>query len=379
MIGKLKKIMPAPVTPKIVSAAATFFSNLVRTRLFNVSPRRGPLFVTWLVTFECNAFCRFCGTHNLKKQFPDDLGRERSLAVAHEIGKSGVWVVGFTGGEVLMWPHLFDVISVLKQYGIAVYFVTNGLTLKENAAEIIRSGVDYIVVSIDSDEAAEHDSLRNVSGLFQKALEGMKHLRATRHGDRPLIKTTTILAKHSLAKADKILSLLNDYADVTSIQPIANDYANGPHNRSDSAINFLTFEAAERDVVERELAKFMLRHSEFNNAYFRGIPDYWFSPDRLKEKIHCWSPFLRLQIMPNGDVFHCTANPRYHAAGNLKTSSFIEIWSGKILRQQREEIRCHENHCICWTQDSSFNALFNSIPLLNKLPVINRNSRKTKL
>jgi MoaA/NifB/PqqE/SkfB family radical SAM enzyme len=87
--------------------------------------------VTWLPTFDCNAYCQFCGTHILHKKTPEALSRERSLEIAEEIGRSKTWVVGFTGGEVLLWPFLFDVIRILKQHHVIVYIVTNGLLLEK--------------------------------------------------------------------------------------------------------------------------------------------------------------------------------------------------------------------------------------------------------
>ena len=37
----------------------------------------------------------------------------------HEIGKSNVFVVGFTGGEVFLWPQLFEIIAILKEVDLS--------------------------------------------------------------------------------------------------------------------------------------------------------------------------------------------------------------------------------------------------------------------
>lgn len=110
---------------------------------------------------------------------------------------------------------------------------------------------------------------------------------------------------------------------------------------------------------------------EFNTSYYRNIPVYAFHPERLL-RIKCWSPFLRLQIMPSGTVVHCPVNPRYGIVGDLKKSSLMEVWNSETMMKHREEIRRHKNNCICWTQDSSFNAAIDETPFLNTLPVLKK-------
>lgn len=53
----------------------------------------------------------------------------------------------------------------LKSRGVTCYLVTNGLLLESLADEVVDSGLDWIVVSIDSDKPAEHDRNRHVEGL----------------------------------------------------------------------------------------------------------------------------------------------------------------------------------------------------------------------
>lgn len=177
LFSSISKIVPIPITGRALTAGVTLFTNLIYTRLLNRPSPRGPLFVTWVPSFDCNAFCRFCGTHTSHKQQPEDLPLKRCLEIADEIGRAKTWVVGFSGGEVLLWPYLFDVIRELKKHNIVVYIVTNGMLLEDFVDEILSSGVDYVVVSIDSDQAAEHDDVRQLFGLYAKAVKGMRKLR----------------------------------------------------------------------------------------------------------------------------------------------------------------------------------------------------------
>jgi MoaA/NifB/PqqE/SkfB family radical SAM enzyme len=349
----------------------TFLSNIYRTRILNIDAKRGPLFITWLCTYRCNANCRFCNTHEMNKRHPENLSLKRALEVAHEIGRAKTMVVGFTGGEVLLWPHLFEVIKVLKQYKIKVYLITNGLVLKKNVEKIIEAGIDTVVVSLDSQEAAEHDDNRRVPGIYEAALEGIKYLKEKRTNHAPIIKSTTVISKKNYLKIEQIIDRLTDLADVVSLQPVVTDYANGPHDINQAEKFSFIAGPEEKPLVEESLRRLIKKYPAFNNFYFKNIPTYWFSPERLL-KVNCWSPFLRLFIMPDGNVTHCPVIHKYATVGNINNMSLMEVWNSKLMKEQREEIRRHKNNCICWSQDTSFNAFLYSLPLLNKLPIFKR-------
>lgn len=356
---------------KIMKAISVFISSLIHTRLFNINSSRCPMFITWLCTYNCNAYCKFCSTHRIKKRFPDVLSRERALEVAHEIGKSGTVAVGFTGGEVLLYPYLFEVIRILKEYGVIIYILTNGLTLKENTESILDTGVDTIVVSVDSIVPQEHDMLKGKPGIYNALIEGIEYIKKKRVNNKPIIKTTTVLSKQNYTKIKDIIDYLSKIADVNSIQPISTGFANGVLNIPEKEKDSFLFSLKDELDFQKHLNNLIKHHHSFNTSYFKNISTFLFRPERLL-KIRCWSPFLRLQIQPNGEVFHCVINPRFGSVGNLNNMSLIDVWNSSEMMRQREVIRRHQNRCICWCQDTSFNIFLDSIPLINKLPVFMR-------
>lgn len=356
----------------LIKASVTFLSNIFRTYLLNSDAKRGPLFVSWLATYRCNANCHFCSTHELSRKFPDGVSLKRSLEIAHEIGRAKTWVAGFTGGEVFLWPHLFPVIKVLKQYKVNVYIITNGRLLKENAEKIIESGVDSVVVSIDSDFKKEHDDNRRVTGLYDSLTEGIERLKKLRKNKKPIIKSMTVLTKKNYPKIEKIITRLSEIVDVMSIQPVVSGYENAPHSisREEQANFFLKTE--EELAVEKAILELAARHKSFDNFYFKNIPAFWFHPEKLL-KVKCWAPFLRLSIMPTGETVFCGANSRYSSSlGNLNNQSLMAAWNSPKMKSAREEIRRHKNNCVCWTQDASFNAFMHRLPLVKHLPVLGR-------
>ncbi|MBF0473838.1 MAG: radical SAM protein, partial [Nitrospirae bacterium] len=234
------------------------------------------------------------------------------------------------------------------------------------------SGIDSVVVSIDSGDAKEHDFIRNNDGLFDILIDGITFLKAKRQDKKPIIKATTVLSKISLPKMSQIVSKLTSLTDIVSFQPIVGGYENSPHGQKDNNLKGLNFPHEERLFVEQLLSKFLKTNPSYNTNYYRSIPIFWFEKERLINKIKCWSPFLRLIIMPNGDTLHCMTNSRFNSLGNINEMSLMDVWNSNEMISQREIIRRHKNRCICWTQDASFNALADSIPFVNRMPVFNK-------
>ncbi len=367
---KVSRILPAGVTPRLFSGIVTFLSNILAGRVFNRPSPRGPLFVTWQLTFDCNAFCTFCSTHKLNKKHPESLALDRALLLADQIADSGTWVVGFTGGEVLMSPALFPLVRRLKSRGLVVYIVTNGKLLQQYAQDIIESGLDYVVVSLDSDKAAEHDDNRKVNGLFQAALDGIAEVKRLRTGSRPLIKTSTVLSAKNIDSVSGMLDFMETQGDVATVQPIVWGYKEHPHGKTKEQLHNFVFGDHERIRVEAAIHKAGDRHALFRSSYFRRIPQFWFDPDSLIKAVPCWSPFLRLSINPEGQALHC--GTRFGMVGNLAEQDLMAVWNSQEMISQREIVRTGRNRCICWSQDSSFNNLMSVVPLANRLPVLER-------
>jgi radical SAM protein with 4Fe4S-binding SPASM domain len=65
-----------------------------------------------------------------------------------------------------------------RQHGIILALATNGTTINREKAQQIRdSGVARVSVSLDGATAEVHDKMRQIPGAFDRALEGIRHLR----------------------------------------------------------------------------------------------------------------------------------------------------------------------------------------------------------
>ena len=135
-----------------------------------------PPIVFWNLTWNCNLKCVHCYINAVPGGRPGELGREEALRVARELVDAGVPLVVLSGGEPLLRPDFWDILSALE--GVRVGLSTNGTLITRSVAEkLAASGVSYVGVSLDSANPEVHDKIRGVRGAFRRALEGALNAR----------------------------------------------------------------------------------------------------------------------------------------------------------------------------------------------------------
>src|SRR6476469_6617433 len=102
----------------------------------------------------CNCRCVMCDiwkdNKNLKQLNEDDI---KDLLIS--LKKMGTQQVLMSGGEALLNPNFFRFCEILKKENIKISLLSTGLTLKKNAAALVR-WVDDVIISLDGNEAT-HD------------------------------------------------------------------------------------------------------------------------------------------------------------------------------------------------------------------------------
>ncbi|MEE9201707.1 MAG: radical SAM protein [Dehalococcoidia bacterium] len=134
----------------------------------------GPSSLIWLVTGRCNLACEHC--YASRFQVGEELSSEEASELIAEAARVGVQHLGLAGGEPLLRPDLFEIISGARSMGLGVGLVTNGGRVTPAAARALaRNGVG-VVVSLDGATAQTHDQRRG-AGSHRQALSALAHLR----------------------------------------------------------------------------------------------------------------------------------------------------------------------------------------------------------
>lgn len=135
----------------------------------------GPVTV-WNLTPACNLRCRHC----YAAARPADtalLSREEALRTVRTLAELKVPALLLSGGEPLMHPNLFEIITLARECGIRVTLSTNGTLIDDDdAARLKALDVAYVGISIDG-SPQEHDRFRGQEGAYARSLKAMRRCR----------------------------------------------------------------------------------------------------------------------------------------------------------------------------------------------------------
>jgi len=137
----------------------------------------------WEATIKCNLRCAHCRRLESNETAFRDLSTAQAENLVNQLVELGrkqtvMPVLVFSGGEPLCRDDLFGLIAYAKGLGIIPALATNGTMIDAGVAErIANSGIVRVAVSLDGATAEAHDRLRQMEGAFQRAIEGIRHLR----------------------------------------------------------------------------------------------------------------------------------------------------------------------------------------------------------
>jgi MoaA/NifB/PqqE/SkfB family radical SAM enzyme len=137
-----------------------------------------PITLVLMTTAACNMRCRHCSAERTMRQGGNGLSYEELCDVIDQFLEMGGSSVVFSGGEPTLHPRLLDLVARVPANKAITTMFTNGSRVDRSYAdELYSAGMFSALVSIDSPDAAEHDSRRNSEGAFDQAVQAARAVR----------------------------------------------------------------------------------------------------------------------------------------------------------------------------------------------------------
>jgi MoaA/NifB/PqqE/SkfB family radical SAM enzyme len=134
------------------------------SRIFQVHPLR-----------TCNLRCLHCYSESAPaqhEQLPAGIVWEAIRAAAAE----GYDVVGFSGGEPLLYEPLGELLAATRTLGVRLSVTTNGMLLDERRVGWLRDGDCLVAISLDG-RPESHNRMRGSSRAFESMQDRLPLLR----------------------------------------------------------------------------------------------------------------------------------------------------------------------------------------------------------
>lgn len=316
-----------------------------------------PRFLTYVVTFACNARCVMCGSW--KRGREGELSTEEIDRVLS--GLPPMDVVRLTGGEPFLRPDLTEIAALVERHlsPALIHVTTNGLrpdAVVEFCERRPRTTPLELLVSIDG-IGAKHDAVRGREGAFARALETVR-LLAPRQDELAvhLAVNQTVVDDEGLRQYRLLREVLAGLG-VRNAVVVANDQTAtyGEAGEVDvaptEAATLQTFGPLARealrdllDEVTADLAGYPFAERVAKGYYTRGARRRLLD-GKADPSPPCAALGAHLRLYPDGTVPTCHLNST--RVGDLRRQTFSDLWSGVRCEKQRRWVRACPG---CWAE-----------------------------
>lgn len=286
-------------------------------------PRAYPLTLFLEPTNQCNLQCPLCPTGsgrcqreqgNASLELVDRIFSEVSGRV-EEVG------LGFYG-EPCLHPQLVEIIKGAKSHQLKVKLYSNlTVTPVSGWQEVVASGLDHIVVSVDGVTDASYGRYRHGGSLAHviNNLEAVIKARSDLGRQSPIIEAQMLAMRHNVDEWPPLIEL----CEKLSVDVVKLKYLNlGPLPLPNQAQSYLPQDSrytyyGESGCCPREEFKEAVSQNTCKELYLGPVIIAW-----------------------NGDFMLCCRDPDGDfALGSVLTRSIWEFWNGKEMGLFRRRLR----------------------------------------
>lgn len=309
--------------------------NFVKCCINNfIFKKPAPFLLSYEITQRCNAKCSFCGYWRLKEPSLG-LPLDKIKKIFEDGYDLGCVFAIITGGEPLLRKDIPEVFKLAKNTGFSTVLLTNGYLLPKRINEIHKV-VDSINISIDFPDA-RHDKIRGLSGLLNRAIEG---IRLARKCGVAVNINCVVTAQHSLEDVRKLLFMAKELDTTVSFEPVfETPTSNGSILGSMTKEEACLLKIADWNFVKRMVE--MLLHYK-RNGFEKTVlnTDAFLNLMREKAGYICFPFSTQLGIAFNGDVTSmCVLGTPKGYLGNVLKQNLKEIWYSENARTLRDKYK----------------------------------------
>lgn len=301
-----------------MSTPTTSISQRLQER---ISRNTIPASVFFTLTERCHLHCQQC-------YLVEDPRAELSLSevkdALDQLAALGATSITFTGGEPLLRADIYEIIRYASHHGFAITLFTSGTPCNlERVQKLKEAGLHAVSVTLYAAEPTPHDAITQVTGSWQKTVDGLQHLRNV--GLQTEIKF--------LQMQDNLGQLIptRTLAERLGARFVVDFKVTATHDRKRHPLSM--------QVQADELAYLYHLMAERDPSFAKQLEPRHVAPNSTM----CGAGRTRVVIGSDGQVYPCM--DLIPSLGNLRTQSLQAIWQGQEVQKIRNLRRFEDPIC----------------------------------
>ena len=292
------------------------------------------------ITSFCNLRCRMCPKTNHSVNTAENNVMswdtfERLIPLLPNIESldlTGVW------GEAFLHPQLYvEMLKTIKKHGSDVYTISNGTLITDDLArQLVELELNKLIISLDAATPETYAAIRP-PGRFEDVLSGLKSISAWKKKlgrTQPRLELAFVGMTSNIEEFPRVVQLAHELGVAQVCLQAMGEYP-GRENESVAAhhkpLGRRFFEEGQRLGQELGVEVVLQPSDQFEE----DRKEQNILEDRRGYRKQCYDLWNKALVAATGNVLPCCASPV--SMGNLRDSSFEQIWRGPAFTQLRRQ------------------------------------------
>ncbi len=289
-----------------------------------------PARIDLALTYRCNLDCAHCYTGGPRNM--QELCTDEWLRVYEILWRKGIPQVVFTGGEPTLRDDLVTLVSEAEEFVTGL--VTNGVRLAELAEPLRDASLDYIQVTLESEDGQVHNEMvgDREGDAFERTISGIETALGL---GMEVVTNTTLTSRNAPRFSDLLrfgrgLGLKNMACNTV----ICSGRGKAVRTEDPLGLSGVKEILSEASATARKIGIDLQWYTP--TCYLDLNPvDLGFGPKSCSAAAH------NMTVQPDGTVLPCQSWPE--SVGQILEVSFDRIWSHPLCAALRGHDRAKKN------------------------------------
>ena len=310
-----------------------------------------PKWIAWEITRRCNLRCVHCrSSSEMEAKGHPDFPTSEAFRVIDDIVSYAKPVVVLSGGEPLVRKDVFEIARYGTDKGLRMCLATNGTLVNDETCENIKaSGIRIVSLSLDGSEEGVHDDFRSQKGAFAGTINAARLFK--KHGIEFIVNSS--FTRRNQEEIPKVYRLAKELGATAWYM-----FMIVPTGRGEEIMNELISKEDYEEILdwhyqmEKDEDMMLVRPTCAPHYYRVVLQQSKKEGEKFKKRTlkfstggskGCIAGQLICLIDVDGNVLPCSYFPK--PAGNVRESSFKEIWEGSALFKDLRDFKKYKGKC----------------------------------